>query len=214
MFKVIYCSFCILFCLLLSPVMAGKLADHTKTDNQSDFTDPDTADLRADARCPAIAGQWSYHHWDQNNNRFNNLKRGNPEVKRFAGKWVIDNRKKESTWWIGPKGQMRSDGRSLASVYTIDTNEAGRVRIQGQLHIKKDTDCHLQILQTTDSQLVHVDGKHIKTLFDSQEAKSSKFNLIIDVQAGNDICFVFVGRKLWWVTRKLTASLHQVPASQ
>ena len=192
-------------------MMAGMLADNTKTDNQSDFTDPDAADLRADAKCPAIAGQWSYHHWDQKNNRFNNLKRGNPEIDRFAGKWVIDNRKKESTWWIGPKGQMRTDSRPLASVYTIDTNEAGRIRIQGQLHNRKYTDCHLQILQTTDDQLVSLNASNIKVLFDSRDAKSSKFNLNIKVQAGNDICFVFTGRKQWWVTRKLTASLQQIP---
>jgi len=212
-FKVVYCPLILLLMITTAVTRAGLLSDHSKTDNQSDFVNPDTQDIRADANCPLIPGQWTYHQWDEQRNLITPLRRGNPEIPRFAGKWVIDNHKKEATWWVGPQGQMRSDNRPLITAYTIAPNEAGKLHISGNLAVKNIKDCRLRIYQTGDTQLHQIDAQTFTSLFDSRQTGSHDFDLTVAVEPGNDICLVFQGEKNWWVTRTLIVHLETLSPS-
>ncbi|MFG0250160.1 MAG: hypothetical protein ACF8OB_14830 [Phycisphaeraceae bacterium JB051] len=208
MFKLFYCLFILI--LPCQVAHAGLLEQYQQTDNMKDFRNPDTADLNAGESCPVIPGQWSYHQWHEKTKQTYPLKRGHPEIDRFSYKWVIDNKKRENTWWVGDKGKICSDNRPLIQAYTIDTKEAGTIQIAIELQGNAEHSCRLRVFHTTDNDLYRINAQETKQLFDSKTTKTNQFKHTLQVEAGNDLCVAFQGGAHWWIPRTLSITIKQI----
>ncbi len=192
------------------PASAGLIAANGSTNVVTDYI---SAGSVAVGTVSAItSGNWSYLDGAKSGGIWTStgLKSGTQgTTQNFTGLWCVDNNKSTSTWWIGANGGVRSDTRPMIWNYTVDAADAGTVKIAGSMSwagtfyvlLSKDGNAATRSTNAAD-QVIAFTGSGLNIDFD----------LTLDVAAGNDISFVFIGGTSGYTTtRTLSATITSVP---
>ena len=195
----------------LGTARAGLIADNGSTNNISDWEDTSNS---------ANYGRWSY--WDGGNNTLlghnydlddedGDGDKSEQDPNSPYSNWCTDPNNGNIVWFVRNNGGVRTDGRAMRWVYTIDSNETGDINVDGTF--KGASGGLLAIYRSNDTDSSTPGDKSNWTLIDGPFGVSSEaFHYTIsNLQAGEDIIFAVTSTQWWWEYRYLDVTLTPVP---
>ena len=146
-------------------------------------------------------GRWSYQNLQSGDAPTLLVKGGSGAF--AADEWAADLAKPEHAWYVKADGEIGTDDRPMAFVYSVDSNQVGKtLELKGSF---ASAGGRFRILQTKDGQ-TNVTAGPYTSLFD-YEGVSTSFDVNVTVAAGDDLLFVSDQQTMWWVSGKLDATI-------